>query len=294
MSFGSPSTPIAACSFTVPSVSVPVLSEQRTSMLPKFSIEARRFTITLPLAIILAPCARLILIMAGKSCGVSPTASASEKRKESKAGRFRNTLITKMTKTKMSVTSIRKYPKRLTPLSNSVSGDLSLRRSDILPNSVSFPVPIIRADAVPLITCVPIHSEFFLALRGVSSGTAPTCFSTGYVSPVRAASSIFSESDSRRTQSAGTTAPAFRITTSPGTSSSTGTNTCLPSRSTVVLILTTSRSFATASLAPRSCQNPRSPLIRTMVRIIMASTVSLRKKDSPIAKNRMIIIGLLN
>jgi len=36
----------AAFSRTSPSVSVPVLSEQKTVMLPKFSIEDNRFTIT--------------------------------------------------------------------------------------------------------------------------------------------------------------------------------------------------------------------------------------------------------
>ena len=48
-------------------------------MLPKFSIEASRLTITFPCAIRLAPWARLILMIAGNSCGVSPTASAKRK-----------------------------------------------------------------------------------------------------------------------------------------------------------------------------------------------------------------------
>ena len=62
-----------------PLVRVPVLSEQITFMLPKFSIEARRLTITLAFAIRLAPWARLMLMIAGNNCGVSPTASATKK-----------------------------------------------------------------------------------------------------------------------------------------------------------------------------------------------------------------------
>ena len=62
----SPSTSRAECKRTTPSVSVPVLSEQRTFMLPKFSIEASLLTITFSLAMSLAPWARLILIIAGE------------------------------------------------------------------------------------------------------------------------------------------------------------------------------------------------------------------------------------
>ena len=58
-------------------------------MLPKFSIDARRLTITFACAMRLAPWARLMLMIAGSSCGVSPTASAMEKRKASSTGRWK-------------------------------------------------------------------------------------------------------------------------------------------------------------------------------------------------------------
>ena len=58
-------------------------------MLPKFSIDASRLTMTLARAIRLAPWARLMLMIAGSSCGVSPTASAREKRTDSRTGRFK-------------------------------------------------------------------------------------------------------------------------------------------------------------------------------------------------------------
>ena len=72
-----------------PSVNVPVLSEHKTFMLPKFSIEARRFTTTRRSAIRFAPWERIHADDGdGSNCGVSPTASAMEKRKDS-TGRSR-------------------------------------------------------------------------------------------------------------------------------------------------------------------------------------------------------------
>ena len=148
-------------------------------MLPKFSIAARRLTITLFCAIRFAPWARFILIIAGKSCGVSPTANASENKNESSTGRFRYTLMAKIATTSMSVTSSKKYPKYFTPCSNSVSGALSFRLSETLPNSVSLPVRTITAFALPLTTCAPINRVFLRLARGVSAGTTPGSFSTG-------------------------------------------------------------------------------------------------------------------
>ncbi len=89
----------------MPSVIVPVLSEHSTFMLPKFSMEESCFTMTFFAAMRLAPCARLMLMMAGSNCGVRPTASASEKMNDSSTGRCRNTLIAKMAKIRIIVTS---------------------------------------------------------------------------------------------------------------------------------------------------------------------------------------------
>ena len=47
---GAPRTSTADCSVSAPRVSVPVLSLHSTSMVPRFSIAARRLTITLPCA----------------------------------------------------------------------------------------------------------------------------------------------------------------------------------------------------------------------------------------------------
>ncbi len=81
--------PTAEWTRTMPSVMVPVLSEQSTFMLPKFSMADSCLTMTFRAAMRLAPCARLMLMIAGNSWGVRPTASASEKMNDSRMGRFR-------------------------------------------------------------------------------------------------------------------------------------------------------------------------------------------------------------
>ena len=58
--------------------------------------------------------------------------------------------------------------------------------------------------------------------RTSSPATGSTCFSTGVLSPVRAASSISSVAATSRRPSAGILSPASKWTTSPGTTSSDG------------------------------------------------------------------------
>ena len=105
-SLGWPSTSIAPSSCTTPAVSVPVLSVHSTSMLPRFSIEFSRRTITPSFAMRLAPCDRVMLTMAGSSSGVRPTASARANSSEAMAGRSRKMLTASTTSTITSITRV--------------------------------------------------------------------------------------------------------------------------------------------------------------------------------------------
>ena len=67
-----------------PLVSVPVLSLQRTSMLPKFWIAARCLTITFWRAMRTAPRERVTALIMGRNSGVRPTARATAKRSDSR------------------------------------------------------------------------------------------------------------------------------------------------------------------------------------------------------------------
>ena len=102
-------------------------------MLPKFSIAARRFTITRRRAMLRAPWARFTLMIAGSSWGVRPTPRARANRKESTTGRFNSTLKAKISAIRIRVTSTSRLPNRRTPRSNSVSGLRSRRRSAMAP-----------------------------------------------------------------------------------------------------------------------------------------------------------------
>jgi hypothetical protein len=69
------------CSTTRSSVSVPVLSVQSKSIAPKFWMELRRLTITFFRLMAIAPLARQTETIIGNISGVSPTATASAKKK---------------------------------------------------------------------------------------------------------------------------------------------------------------------------------------------------------------------
>ena len=79
-----------------PSVSVPVLSVNSTSMLPRSSIVTSRLTSTRLRASARDPVDRLTETIAGSSCGVIPIAIAREKSSASISGRESATLITKI------------------------------------------------------------------------------------------------------------------------------------------------------------------------------------------------------
>ena len=74
----------------MPSVSVPVLSVKRISMLPRSSMATNLFTSTLFAASAFDPDERLTVTMAGIISGAMPTAIAREKRSASMSGRQRH------------------------------------------------------------------------------------------------------------------------------------------------------------------------------------------------------------
>ena len=96
---------MSTCSITVTlfSVSVPVLSAHKTSMLPKFWIEASRFTITPFFDMAAAPRARFIERIIGRRPGVRPTARATENSSDSRMSRLNMALIKNTTRMRAKV-----------------------------------------------------------------------------------------------------------------------------------------------------------------------------------------------
>ena len=76
-----------------PCVSVPVLSVQSTSIAPRFWIALRRLTMTFFLDIAIAPFDRQTVTIIGSISGVSPTATATAKKKASPQSPFVSPLI---------------------------------------------------------------------------------------------------------------------------------------------------------------------------------------------------------
>ena len=105
-----------------PSVSVPVLSVNSTSMSPRSSMHTSRLTSTFFAASRRDPVARLVETTAGSSWGVMPTATARENSTASMTGRPRATLITKIVTLSTPPTLANSPEKRVRPSWNSVWG----------------------------------------------------------------------------------------------------------------------------------------------------------------------------
>ena len=157
---------------------VPVLSVHSTVMAPKSSMASRRLTMTFSAAIRRAPADRLTLTMAGSSCGVRPTASASENSSESTSGRCRTRLTTKMAVTTTTIARTSSTPNWVMPRSNPVLSRRSASRADTAPNWVARPVLATMASPAPLTTWVPMNTLLERAASGVSAATTPGRFST--------------------------------------------------------------------------------------------------------------------
>ena len=133
-----------------PSVSVPVLSVQRISTLPKSSIADSCLTSTFFFVIRFAPWASVTVMIMGIISGVIPTASATEKRNDSSTGRWKMMFTSRTNRTSNMVTHVSIIPKWRMPRPNSVSGGRIARRFAISPQAVSFPVQTMTAVPIPV------------------------------------------------------------------------------------------------------------------------------------------------
>lgn len=147
-------------------------------------------------------------------------------------------------------------------------------------------MPTTTAVAVPLTTLVPMKQMLARSSRAVLSParasarlalTLPSVsyFSTGSASPVRMAWLMNRSRDCSSRMSAGIMSPACSSTISPGTSSFIGNSRragspdTLPRRTTVAVLRTIDLSFSAARPKRYSWMNRSSPLIVTMVNMMM-------------------------
>ncbi len=100
------------------------------------------------------------------------------------------------------------------------------------PISVDMPVAVTRISPRPRVTVVFMKTEQCRSPRGTPGAWGEVSFATGWLSPVRAASSTSRPVAAITRPSAGIRSPASTSTTSPGTIASVGTLASVPSRRT--------------------------------------------------------------
>ena len=165
-------------------------------------------TSTFRLAISREPAARLVETTAGSSCGVMPTAIASENSSASMIGLCSTTLITKIVLVSAIATSTSSTENLRSPAWNSVSSCRAPSPTAIRPNSACEPVATTMPRPEPARTTVPISTQSDRSASIVPSGTGSGFFSAGIDSPVRIDSSHSSPGLASSRRSAGTTSPS--------------------------------------------------------------------------------------
>ncbi len=131
------------------------------------------------------------------------------------------------------------------------------------------PVPVTIIDAVPRVTDVFWNSMFDRSPSATSPASTALSLLTGALSPVSAASCASNVADRTIRPSAGTMSPASTCTRSPGTTSTAGTNSSPPPRTTLACGTCRSDSASTLALALSSCREPSTTFSR-----ISAATIT--------------------
>ncbi len=289
---------------------MPVLSEQIIFVLPRVSTAVSLRITALRLDILVTPIERTIVTSAAKPSGMAATAkdtaiiNVSSILSPVRSGYSLNTLNKNINTLIPKTNQLRVLLNWLSFICRGVAFSSAwVMASAILPISVSIPVATIRALPLPYTTVLPIYTMFFRSPRDISF-CFPRCktskiLSTGTLSPVRAASSIFRLALSKILASAGIESPASKRITSPTTRSSLLTTCGLPSRITLELAADIACKASIAFSALLSWYTPRIEFITTTPKIMITSAndslaITAVAADIRAATNRMMTIGSLS
>ena len=255
-------------------------------MLPKLCIAESFFTMTPRLDITSEPRERLSAIIIGKSSGVSPTARAIAKRNDSRSWCWEVDVLNALTKntkmTRMRITFIMRTLKSFIPRSKSFGSSLRVSDSAIELNFVFLPVARTDIRPFPVTTLLPINTDELVS------------FSTGNDSPVSDDSFTKKSFACKIVPSAGITSPGERTATSPGTMRERGISASTPSRRTVAVIFTRSRSASAALWDLYVLMKSMATLKITIAMIINESMRLPKNPEMSAAMIRMIMSGFLN
>jgi hypothetical protein len=137
-----------------------------------------------------------------------------------------------------------------TRVSSRWSGVVSAGASFIMPAMrpicVRMPVAVTTARPRPYVAAVPLKIMLWRSPTPTSSPIGSTCFATGRLSPVRAASAVWSAVEWISRASAAIVSPSSTSMMSPGTTSAAATLRCSPSRTTRAWAADICRKAATA------------------------------------------------
>ena len=210
---------------------------------------------------------------AGRASGIAATARLTEVSSISSQGSPRSRPVVKIIAQITRISTARRLLKRVSRCCRGESsGSVSRSRLAMPPISVSGPVATTTPRPRPRVTRV-LRKAMLVRSPGASPASDNGCvfFSTGCDSPVSMDSSTCSCALCSRRRSAGTTAPASRLTMSPGTSPAAGIDRCAPSRRTCAWGAASWRSAAMAFSARYCCTTPITAFNDTMTRMAMAS-----------------------
>ena len=223
------------------------------------------------------PMERTIVTIAGRPSGMAETARETEVIKISRTGMPFANPTRKMTAQAASAMIPRYFPSCASFFCRGVAEPSSpSSRFAILPISVSMPVAVTTARAVPYVMLQPEKTMFVRSPMAAFSGTSvSTSFSAGTDSPVSADSSDFRLTARRSRASAGTKSPASSRMRSPGTSIPASMTFSSPPRITRACGADMFFKASSAFSALLSCKTPMIALITTITRIRMGS------KNSP-------------
>ena len=265
----------------MPPVSVPVLSVQKTSMLPRFSIASRRRTRTPRCAIVRAPRASVTLTIAGSNSGDRPTASAMANSSDSMARPAQDLIHGQHEQhhddhhADEQVAEIAYAP-----------GELGFRRTrgEMFGDGPEDRLPAGPRDQHRGRAAAHRRSQkHAVRARGERRIGGPRARLLRHRKRLAGKARLADQEIAcvEDAPSAGTRLPAARTTTSPGTRSRAADRARTPSRQARAVSARRSRSSAIAVDARYSCRKPSNALPITMTRMMAASIQSRRKRGSP-------------
>lgn len=276
-------------------VSVPVLSEQITVVLPRVSMAFIFLTSTFFLYIVWTHSASVMVTTAGNHSGIAETARLIEVNNISSQGKCLNIPTTKI---------IAQIIKIIIPScihnvlsffwSGVVPSSVSCTMVAIFPSSVCIHVSVTTPVAFPVVIIVPEKSIFCLSPSGTVHSMRSACLFTGTLSQVRIDSSDARIKLSMILISAHTLSPASRRTISPGTSWLASMICCVQLLTTFTVGELNLLSICIDLSALYSWKNPSRAFKITIVIMTYASVNSLRKRLSKVAQIKTMTIGSVN